>query len=107
MADYLSFTGEIVLSDTESLDSDKELNVMDLALEEEPVIQFNCLGDASESLVTAMVQVLKASKKRPRDMAPNDEELIEGSGLYIKRPRISGCPDTRKWILQNINPSSF
>ena len=40
-------------------------------------------------------------------MAPDEEELIEGSGLYVKRPRIPGCPDTQKWILQHMNPSSF
>ena len=107
MANYLSFAGEIVLSDIESLDSDKELNVMDLALEEEPVIQFNCLGDATESLVTMPVQVPEAFKKWPRDMASDEEELIEGSGLYIKCPRIPRCPDTRKWILKNMNPPSI
>ena len=80
----MSFAGGIVLSDAESSDFEKELNVTDLALEEEPVIQFNHSGDAIESLVTAPVQVSKASKKPHRDVAPNEEELIEGSDLYIK-----------------------
>ena len=84
MADYLSFMGGIALSDTESTDSEKDLNIMNLT-----------------------VQVLKFSKKRPRDIAPDEEELIEGSSLYIKRPRIPECPDIRKWILQSMTPPSF
>ena len=49
----------------------------------------------------------KVSRKRPRDVAPDKEELIEGSGLFVKCPRIPGCPDTRKWILKNMVPTSF
>ena len=55
MANYLSFAGGIVLSDTESSDSDKELNVMDLALKEESVIHFNQLGDDAKNLATTPV----------------------------------------------------
>ena len=35
MADYLSFTDGIPISDAKSLDSEQELNVADLTLEEE------------------------------------------------------------------------
>ena len=38
MADYLSFTGSIPLLDPEFLDSKEELNVAELALEEEPEV---------------------------------------------------------------------
>ena len=40
-------------------------------------------------------------------MAPDEEELIDGSGLYGKRSSIWGCPDIRKWILHHMNLSSF
>ena len=63
MADYLSFVGGIVLSHTKSSDSEKELNVTNLALEKEPVIHYNHPGDTTESLATTLVQVLKAFKK--------------------------------------------
>ena len=56
MADYLSFVSRIPLSDIESSDSDKDLNVMDLTLEEEPVIHFNRLGDGAENLATTPIQ---------------------------------------------------
>ena len=49
----------------------------------------------------------EASRKRTRDVAPDEEELIEGSGLFVKRPHIPECPDTRKWILKNMNPPRF
>ena len=96
MTDYLSFASGIPLSDVESSNFEEEVNVSDLALEEELVIQFNHLGDATESLATAPIPAPKASKKHPKDVAPDEEELIEGSGLHIKRPRIPGYPDTRK-----------
>ena len=55
MADYLSFTGGIPISDFESLDSEQELNIADLALEEEPEVQFNNPDVATESLTIAPV----------------------------------------------------
>ena len=42
------------------------------------------------------VHVLEVSKKCPRDIALDEEELIEASDLFVKRPRIPGCSDTRK-----------
>ena len=107
MADYLSFTGGIPLSDTGSLDSEEELNVLDLALEEEPIVQFNNLNVAAESLATVPSHVPEVSRKRPQDVAPDKEELIEGNDLFIKRPRIPRCPDAWKWILKNMSPASF
>ena len=53
MANYLSFAGEIVLLDTKSWYSEKELNVKDLSLEEEYVIQFNHPGEVTEILASA------------------------------------------------------
>ena len=96
MADYLSFAGGIPLLDTESSDSKEELNISDLALEEEPIIQFNNPNVAAEILATVLVHGPNVSKKRPRDIALNEEELIEGSGLFVNRPHISRCSDTRK-----------
>ena len=68
----------------------------DLTLEEEPKVQFNNPSIESEDLATASVPALKASRKRPRDVALDEEELIEGSGLFVKHPRIPGCPDMKK-----------
>ena len=94
MADYLSFAGGIPLLDIESLGSEEELNVAELALKEEPIVQFNNLNVAVESLAIAPVHISEVPKKLPKDVAPDKEELIEGSGLYIKCPRILGCLDT-------------
>ena len=42
MADYLSFAGRIPISNAESSDSDEELNMTGLTLdEEEPEVHFN------------------------------------------------------------------
>ena len=84
MVDYLSFTGSIPISDTESSDSEEELNFAELSLEEEPMVQFKNLSVDVESLATAPVPTLEPSKKYPRDVAPDEEELIEGSGLFVK-----------------------
>ena len=107
MADYLSFAGRIPISNSESSDSKQELNMVDLTLEEEPIVQFNNPNVDSESLATALVPVLEASRKRSRDLAPDEEELIKGSGLFVKLPWIPECPDTRKWILKNMVSISF
>ena len=107
MADYLSFAGVIPLSDPESSDSKEELNVVELALEEELEVQFNNLDVTAETLATTPILAPEASRKWPRDIAPDVEELIEGSGLYIKCPRISRCPDSKKWILKNLSPASL
>ena len=63
MTDYLLFAGRIPLSDIKFLDSEEELNVLDLALEEEPVIQFNRPGDTTKTLATVPVSILDAFKK--------------------------------------------
>ena len=94
MADYLSFAGGIPLSNIGSSNFEEELNVSDLALEEESVIQFNNPEVAAESLAITLVHILEVSKKHPRDVAPDEEELIEGSGLFVKRPHLLECPDT-------------
>ena len=84
MADYLSFADGIPLLDTESSDSEGELNVAELTLEEEPIVQFNNPSVVTESLATAPTPASEASKKHPQDIAPDEEELIEGSGLFVK-----------------------
>ena len=86
MDDYLSFVGGIPISDAESSDSDEELNVADLTLDEEPKVHFNNPNTESENLATAPVSNPEVSRKRPRDVALDEEELIEGSGLFAKRP---------------------
>ena len=78
----------------------------DLTLEE-PIVQFNNPSLESKSLATAPLPAPEASRKCPRDVAQDEEELIEGSGLFIKRPHIPGCPDTKKWILKNKSPASL
>ena len=84
MADYLSFASEIPISDAESSDSDEELNVTDLTLEEEPEVQFNHPSIESEDLATAPVLGPEISRKHPQDVALDEEKLIEGSGLFAK-----------------------
>ena len=80
----------------------------DLTLEEEePTSQFDNLNVESESLVTAPIPAPEVSRKRPWNVAPDEEELIKGSGLYVKRPQIPGCSDSRKWILKNLSPASL
>ena len=86
MADYLSFVGGIPLSDPESSDSEEELNVAELTLEEEPEVQFNNPDVVMESQATAPISALEAYRKRPLDIVSDEEELIEGSGLFVKRP---------------------
>ena len=86
MVDYFLFVGRISISDIEYSHSKEELNVADLTLEEKPVVQFNNPNVAAESLATAPLLIPEASRKRPRDIAPDEEELIEGSGLFMKRP---------------------
>ena len=86
MADYLSIAGGIPLSDPESSDSEGELNVAELAPEEEPEVQFNNPDVAVESLAIAPILAPEASRKQPRDIAPDEEKLIEGNGLFVKRP---------------------
>ena len=87
MADYLSFASGIPISDVESSDSDEELNVADLTLdEEEPEVHFNNLNTESENLATTPVPDPEVSRKRPWDVAPDEEELIEGNSLFMKRP---------------------
>ena len=71
MVDYLSFTGRIPISDSESSDSEQELNVADLTLEEEPEVHFNNPSIESEDLATAPVPDPEVSRKHPRDVAPD------------------------------------
>ena len=68
----------------------------DLSLEEEPAVQFNNPNIESKDLETAPMPDSEVSKKCPRDDAQDEEELIEGSGLFTKRPCIPGCPDMKK-----------
>lgn len=111
MADYLTFAGGIIISDTESSNSEGEANITDLTVEEEPEVRFNPPTDVTQDLATNQIQrrvpTTEPIRKRPRDVAPNEEELIEGSGLYIKHPRIAGCPDMRKFIVHKMIPPSL
>ena len=58
MADYLSFAGGIPLSDTESSNSEEELNVSDLAIEEE-LPQYQTFEDVP--LLTYPLQIAPGS----------------------------------------------
>ena len=77
MSDYLSFAGGVPISISESSDSDEELNVMGLTLdEEEPEVHFNNPSTELQDLATAPVPDPKISRKRPRADAQDEEELI-------------------------------
>ena len=49
----------------------------------------------------------EASRKYPRNDAQNEKELIEGSGLFMKRARIPGCLDMKRWLMKNKKPASL
>ena len=113
MADYLSFADGVPISNPVSSDSDEELNVMGLTLDEEPEVRFNDPDLSMEYLAIASVPAPASStdpevgQKRPRDDAQSEEELIEGSGLFAKRPRIPGYPDMKKWLMKNKKHASL
>ena len=93
-----------------SSDSEEELNVSGLNLdEEEPEVRFNDPCIESEDLAVAPNSNSEASRKRPRDDddAQDEEELIEGSKLFAKWPRILGCPDMKEWLMKNKKPASL
>ena len=85
MADYLSFADGVLISDPASSDSDEELNISGINLdEEEPEVQFNDPNADLEVLATVPLTDLDSSRKHPRDDVEHEEELIEGSGLFAK-----------------------
>ena len=57
MADYFSFADGVPISDPVSSDSDEELNLTDLTLDEEPEVRFNDPDLSMENLATAPVLV--------------------------------------------------
>ena len=68
MADYLSFADGVPISDPASSDSDEELNISGINLdEEEPEVRFNDPNVESESLVVAPISNPGASRKQPRE----------------------------------------
>ena len=70
MADYLFFVGGVPISVSESSDSDEELNVIGLTLdEEEPEVLFNNPSTESQNLATTPMPDPKVLRKRPRDDA--------------------------------------
>ena len=108
MADYLSFADGVPISDLASSDSDEELNISGINLdEEEPEVRFNDPNADLEVLATVLLTDPDSSRKRPRDDVEHEEELIEGSGLFAKWPLIPGCPDMKEWLLKNKNPASL
>ena len=73
-------------------------------------MRFNDPCIESEDLAVTPISNPEASRKRPRDDnddAQDEEELIEGSGLFTKRPRIPGCPDMKEWLVKNKKPASL
>ena len=110
MADYLSFADGVPISVPALSDSDEDFNMEGVNLdEEEPEVRFDDPNVASDDLAVALSSNPEVSRKRPRDDddAQNEEELIEGSGLFAKRPRIPGCPDMNEWLLKNKKPVSL
>ena len=108
MADYLSFADGVPILDPESSDSDEELDVSGVNLdEEEPEVQFDDSNVDAEDLATAPQINPNSSRKRPRDDAEDEEEIFEGSGLFTKRPRIPGCPNMKECLIKNKKPASL
>ena len=70
-------------------------------------MQFNNSNVAAQSLATALVPAPEVSRKRPRDVTPDEEELIEDSDLFVKRPCIPVCPDMKKWLMKNKSLASL
>ena len=110
MADYLSFADGVPISVPVPSDSEEDFNMEGVDLDnEEPEVRFNDPDVASDDLAVAPPALPEVSRKRPRDVdgAQDEEELIEGSGLFTKRPRIPGCPDMKGWLLKNKKPASL
>ena len=104
MVDYLSFADRVPISDPAPSDSDEDFNMEGVNLdEEEPEVRFDDPTVASDDLAVAPSSNPEVSLKRPRDDddTQNEEELIEGSGLFAKWPRIPGCQDMKEWLLKN------
>ena len=103
MADFFKFTDGLVLSDDEQSEfQEQNLEIVDQTQEEkEPEVWFNPPTNTTKDLaiIPEKVRALEASRKRARDINPEEEELREGSGFFVKRPWIFGCSDMRKWIL--------
>ena len=87
MADYLSFADGVPISVPVPSDSDEDFNMEGVDLdEEEPEVRFDDPNITSDDLAVAPPSLPEVSRKRPRDDddAQNEEELIEGSGLFTK-----------------------
>ena len=109
MADYLFFADGVPISVPALSDSDEDFNMEGMNLdEEEPEVRFDDPNVASDDLAVAPLYP-EVTRKRPcdDDDAQNEEELIEGSGHFAKRPRILGCPDMKEWLLKNKKPVSL
>ena len=108
MADYLSFADGVPISDPVSSDSEEDLDISGMNLdEEEPEVRFNDPSVDAEDLVAASQINLDSSRKCWLDDAEDEEEIFEGSGLFAKRPRISGCPNMKEWLIKNKKPASL
>ena len=113
MVDYLSFADGIPISVAIPSDSDEDFNMEGVDLDEEepgvPEVRFNDPTVEAEELVIAPPSSLEPSRKCPRedDDSQDREELIEGIGIFAKRPRIPGCPDMKEWILKHKRPASL
>ena len=108
MADYLFFANGVPISDPVSSDSEEDLDISCVNLdEEEQEVRFNDPRVDAEDLAAAPQINPDSSRKRPRDNAEDKEEILEGNGLFAKRPRIPGCPDMKEWLIKNKKPASL
>ena len=108
MADYLFFADGVPISDPVSSDSEEDLDISGVNLdEEEPEVRFNDPSVDAEDLAAAPQINLNSSRKRPRDSVEDEDEILEGSGLFAKRSRIPGCPDMKEWLIKNKKPASL
>ena len=106
MIDYFAFADRILLYDEE----EEIQEAIDLTQEQEDLeVQTDPQPSTNESLVInpTLKEAPETYKKCSRDKESDEEELIDGSGLFVKFLRILRCLDIKKWIMSHMNPPSI
>lgn len=116
MAEFFTFADGILILDSEleNAPMGDEVAQEDAQTGAEPVVvEPVSRTEADDELEIPLIRRNAAkksaagpSKKRPQDKEVEvEEELTEG--IFIKRPRLPGCPDVRPWFLERMNPPSI